>query len=316
MRAKPGKLIASYIVGVLALFGYKDTHDAETYWGLAIFGLIALVLAVLAYLDYRKGLSRAKWPAIGAMFLGGLCVVGYFGWAINPNVQGGTAQQNVVPTPAPAPAPPGANQPQTAAPAPVGANQPQPAPAPAGANQPQIAAGGVAAVPAITNDPDGSTNVRGGPGTNYPIAVTIAAGEQFLTQPSSGPWWPVTTKAGVVGYMHKSRIVVQGQDAAEAAPVTARAQSTVANISGRWTDSEDGTVIVMTQDGNRVHMVATQQGIAIEGNGSLANRQLDLTLSMAGVNVGTLRMTLGPEGRRLQGTMDMQGAIERITFSR
>jgi hypothetical protein len=89
-----------------------------------------------------------------------------------------------------------------------------------------------------------------------------------------------------------------------------------ADVSGAWKDSEDGTLVMLTQQGDRVSMVATQGGIAMQGEGSLQGRQLDLALSMAGVPIGRLQMTLGPQGRRLQGTMNVQGQVERITFQR
>lgn len=221
-RTKSGKVIASYVLGGLTLLAYKETHDADTFWGLAIFALAAFVLAVFAYLDHRKGFSRSKWPSIGAMVLGGVCTLGYVGWAIDPAVQANAALSDAASAPLRALGSP-------AAPAP--AQTPAPAPS------------------------------------------------------------------------------------AKPAPVAAPA-SNESNLSGRWTDSDDGTVIMMSQEGERVMMVATLNGLAMQGEGRLAGRQLDMALSMAGVDIGRLQMTLGPQGRRLQGTMNVQGRVERVAFQR
>lgn len=61
-------------------------------------------------------------------------------------------------------------------------------------------------VRAVIQDPDGFTNVRAGPGLSYPIRAQILAGEIFTTTVSNNAWWQVTTKNGVVGYMHRSHI--------------------------------------------------------------------------------------------------------------
>jgi len=83
LRGTSGKMIASYIVGLLTLLGFEETNDSETQWGLAMFGLVALVLAVLAYRDYQLRKSGNKWGAIGAIVLGALLTLAYAAWALD-----------------------------------------------------------------------------------------------------------------------------------------------------------------------------------------------------------------------------------------
>lgn len=63
-------------------------------------------------------------------------------------------------------------------------------------------------VRAVINDPDGFTHVRTGPGMSYPIQTRVLAGEVFTTTVSNDRWWHITTKDGITGYMHRSRIHV------------------------------------------------------------------------------------------------------------
>ncbi len=223
--AKSGKMIASYIVGVLALMGYKETHDADTYWGLAIFGAIALLLGALAYRDFRKGFARSQWPSLGAMVLGGFVTLGYVAWALDPNV------------PAQAPDSAGANVPATA-PATLLSTAPP---------APNLAA-------------------------NVPNAVANSVAD----------------------------------------PVAAMQ----ANLTGRWKDANDGTVINMTQQGQRVELTAATQAFAMHGDGTLVGRQLEMALKVSGMDIGTLRMTLDPNGKRLAGAMNVQGKVQLVTFQR
>ncbi|MBT55697.1 MAG: hypothetical protein CMF72_20150 [Mameliella sp.] len=61
------------------------------------------------------------------------------------------------------------------------------------------------------NDPDGYTNVRSGPGTNHPIVLRIDDDEEIEFCETSGSWWEVFYEGEqewYVGYMHKSRIVL------------------------------------------------------------------------------------------------------------
>ena len=229
---KSGKMIASYVLGVLALMGYKETHDADTYWGLAIFGLVALGLGLFAYRDFRKGFARSQWPSIGAVVLGGFVTLGYTAWALDPNVP--TApDSSVAAAPAPEPAAPAAPTPLLSTPAPNAA-------------------------------------------ANVPNAVANS--------------------------------IVNSVNTAAATPQ--------ANLTGRWTDVNDGTAISMNQRGDRVEMAAATQAIAMHGDGTLVGRQLEMTLKVSGMEIGTLRMTLDPNGKRLAGAMNVQGKVQLVTFQR
>lgn len=63
--------------------------------------------------------------------------------------------------------------------------------------------------PALINDPDGYTNIRSGQGATYDIVGIVKEGEEFYVQTGNNEWWKVTTKNGITGYMHKSRIRLQ-----------------------------------------------------------------------------------------------------------
>lgn len=111
-------------------------------------------------------------------------------------------------------------------------------------------------------------------------------------------------------------VVVAPSTAKLAVEVERKPATTVPNIAGRWTDSDDGTAIVFAQEGSRIHMIATLQGIAVEGNGALTGRNLQMTLAMASVPLGHMNLTLSPDGRALNGNMVTQGQPERIQFVR
>lgn len=57
-------------------------------------------------------------------------------------------------------------------------------------------------------DSDGWTNVRAGGGTSYDVIGRVYEGEAFYTHSQGGNWWQVRTAGGIVGYMHRSRIVL------------------------------------------------------------------------------------------------------------
>ena len=59
---------------------------------------------------------------------------------------------------------------------------------------------------AVINDPDGYTNVRSGPGTQYEVLSKIVDNETFYVVSQRGSWWQVRTQDGKYGYMHRSRI--------------------------------------------------------------------------------------------------------------
>ena len=67
-------------------------------------------------------------------------------------------------------------------------------------------------VTATINDPDGYTNIRSGPGKNFDISGKVLEGEEFLVKTGSGDWWEVQTSGGTTGYMHKSRVVIGGNN--------------------------------------------------------------------------------------------------------
>jgi hypothetical protein len=81
---------------------------------------------------------------------------------------------------------------------------------------------------AMIDDPDGFTNIRSGPSTNFPVVARIDRGEVFTTYPQSGEWWQVRTADSRVGFMASSRIRVI--DAPAAAPVDAAED---AELAGR-----------------------------------------------------------------------------------
>ncbi|MEQ8168196.1 MAG: SH3 domain-containing protein [Candidatus Eremiobacterota bacterium] len=61
---------------------------------------------------------------------------------------------------------------------------------------------------AVINDPDGYTNVRKGPGTEYKVISKIYENEHFLfLQCAYKDWWLVQSPDGKIGYMNADRIV-------------------------------------------------------------------------------------------------------------
>ena len=114
---------------------------------------------------------------------------------------------------------------------------------------------------------------------------------------------------------------LNAETAASAADQRSMANATAtagqsSSVAGRWRDADDGTAIVFTQDGSQVSMLATQQGIALEGHGIVSGQQVRLSLSMAGMLVGELHLTLSPDGRSLHGNMLVQGDTEAVHFVR
>ncbi len=124
--------------------------------------------------------GRAGWPAIaGAVALGAALVAGL------------SMRGRERPVPAPVPPPPAAPE---RGPAPTSPPATAPAPVEPGSAR------------AVINDPDGFTNVRSGPGAAFGVVTRIVEGEPFTTRVSPGDWWPVTTRQGVAGYVHRSRV--------------------------------------------------------------------------------------------------------------
>ena len=96
-------------------------------------------------------------------------------------------------------------------------------PAPAVANE--IAApvqqGGPAARftrAAQTADPNGFSNVRGGPSVEHPIVGRVEQGETFTTYPQTGQFWEVRTADGTIGYVASESIRMIGDGAMAPAP--------------------------------------------------------------------------------------------------
>lgn len=63
-------------------------------------------------------------------------------------------------------------------------------------------------VSAVINDPDGYTNLRKNPDGKSAIVGRIDQGSTFVTHPQSGDWWQVKAYPDMIGYMHKSRILL------------------------------------------------------------------------------------------------------------
>lgn len=66
------------------------------------------------------------------------------------------------------------------------------------------------ALAAVIEDPNGFTNVHSGPSTVAPIVARVSAGESFSTYEQGDDWWRVRTAGGLIGYMPRRRIRVQG----------------------------------------------------------------------------------------------------------
>ncbi len=54
---------------------------------------------------------------------------------------------------------------------------------------------------AVTADPNGFSNVRGGPSVEHPIVGRVEQGETFTTYPQTGQFWEVRMADNTVGYM-------------------------------------------------------------------------------------------------------------------
>ncbi len=156
VRGVPIKLIASYVIGVLALGGYAETHDSETYWGLALLSVIALVLAVLAYRDYQRGRSNSHWSAIGAIALAALGTLGYAGWAMDDERNSNSRVQS---PDVPAPALPAAPAGQSLATVPSAPPAPNTAAVPASNAPPAAAASGPPNIAGRWKDADDDTAI-------------------------------------------------------------------------------------------------------------------------------------------------------------
>lgn len=91
---------------------------------------------------------------------------------------------------------------------------PSPSTPPAAADRPPFPSGEgemSGEVRAVINDPDGYTNIRSGQSSSTTIVARVDDGEVFLTKPAPGKdWWPVRTADGQYGYIHRSRVRIEG----------------------------------------------------------------------------------------------------------
>jgi hypothetical protein len=71
---------------------------------------------------------------------------------------------------------------------------------------------------AVIEDPNGFTNVHSGPSTVAPIVARVNAGETFSTYEQGDDWWRVRTAGGLIGFMPRRRIRVQGEAPAISGP--------------------------------------------------------------------------------------------------
>lgn len=63
-------------------------------------------------------------------------------------------------------------------------------------------------VTAIINDPDGYTNVRQAANGKSPIVARVDQNITFSTHVQPGDWWQVRVYPNILGYMHKSRVLM------------------------------------------------------------------------------------------------------------
>ena len=61
---------------------------------------------------------------------------------------------------------------------------------------------------AVIQDKDGYTNVRSVANKSGAVVAKIVNGELFYVSPDNKEWWQVRTKNGVVGFMHKSSVLI------------------------------------------------------------------------------------------------------------
>jgi hypothetical protein len=132
----------------------------------------------------QPGRAALLIPALLGLLLLAVLIVAYLLWSR------GAGESPPPPIRAAAPVVP-------AAPAPT----PRPAPPPSAA-QPDATFTEAATI----DDPDGFTNVRGGPSADARVVGRVARGQVFTTYRQEGEWWRVRTADGTIGYMARSRI--------------------------------------------------------------------------------------------------------------
>lgn len=84
-------------------------------------------------------------------------------------------------------------------------------------------AGSTFTLGATVADPDGYVNVRASGSTDAAIVGRVNVGERFRTFQQPGTWWQVQIDDGTIGYIARSRIVLDGEPVPSAAPVQAAA---------------------------------------------------------------------------------------------
>jgi hypothetical protein len=198
-RPRSVKTIISYVLAGIALASYSGAHDPAAHAGLAVLGGVALVLAVLAFRDYRQGKAGGKRSTIGAMVLAALTVLGNIGGAVG----------------------------------------------------------------------------------NAPSGDHRASPEKPAAQPPPPG-----------------------------------AESGASDIAGAWKDATDGTQVVFEQSGLHVASAfATQEGM-VRGEGTIAGREVQMTLSAGQHPIGMIYLTLSPDGRALEGNLVIKKKTSRIRLVR
>jgi TIR domain len=127
---------------------------------------------------------------------------------------------------------------------------------------------------------------------------------------------PVTAPPAITQDAPQSALESVATAANQRAPANRAGSRPASSVAGRWQDADEGTAIVFSHEGNQVSMIATQQGVTVEGHGTFSGQRMALVLSMAGVPIGELHLTLSPDGRHLQGNMLVQGSNEAVHFIR
>jgi len=185
------------------------------------------------------GRSSILIPLLIGLLALALLIVGYLLWS-----RGGTPSapiENQAAPPAAAPAPPA---PVPTAPPPPAVETPPPRAAQTDATFSEAA---------TIDDPDGYTNVRGGPSADAFIVARVNRGEVLTTYRQDGDWWRVRTADGTIGYMARSRIrLIPAGDAApavESAPVLRMPMNPRAYCNGEGRDSPECERLRQRDDG-------------------------------------------------------------------
>ena len=148
-----------------------------------------------------------------------------------------------------------------------------------------------------------------------PPSAAPSAGEPALA-PSSAPPPPSNAPARPNETVAPQPPPVSASALAEAVTATKLPTLKPVNVAGQWHDEDEGTLVLFTQDGNNVHFVATEAGIAIEGRGIIQGRDIAMTLYMANIPIGESSMKVASDSRRIQGSMSVNGETSQFAFVR